>query len=300
MKNIDLNLLPVLEHLIATESVTKTAHMLQWSIPKVSRSLAKLREQYDDQILVRSGKTMRRTPWAHGIREPLKESLEGIEGLFTESTPVPISDLQRQFRVRCDDVYAGSLVSKLSRLLQQEAPAVQVEFLSEGTTSNDDLRKGLVDVEIGGRRAFPPEAVVQPLGDQRIVALLRKDHPALRKKPVRSMLFEYAHVVTRSQLEHERPLVRQLERARMKRSVRIIVASYYACAAALCKSDLVATMPEIMASHLQDLFDLKIVELPVKLEPIQASIAWHSKDRSDAAHKWFRTTLRNLIEPDLA
>ena len=60
----DMNLLVVLDALLAERSVTRAAQSLGLSQPAVSASLARLRIHFDDQILTRDGNTYRLTPLA--------------------------------------------------------------------------------------------------------------------------------------------------------------------------------------------------------------------------------------------
>ena len=55
MSRPDLNLLVTLDVLLSEESVTGAARRLRLTQSAVSRSLAKLRELFDDELFVRTG-----------------------------------------------------------------------------------------------------------------------------------------------------------------------------------------------------------------------------------------------------
>ena len=58
LNRVDLNLLVVFETLMETRSVTRTADKIGRTQSAVSHSLARLREQLDDPLLVRVGGKM--------------------------------------------------------------------------------------------------------------------------------------------------------------------------------------------------------------------------------------------------
>jgi DNA-binding transcriptional LysR family regulator len=70
LAGVDLNLLKALDALLQERSVTRAATRLSLTQPTVSAALARLRVLFDDELLVKTGRTMRPTPFAEtvGIR----------------------------------------------------------------------------------------------------------------------------------------------------------------------------------------------------------------------------------------
>jgi len=292
---MDLNLLPILERLIATQSVTTTALELDMSVPSVSRALAKLRVEYGDELLVRSGRTMCLTPRAESIYPGLNSILGGIHELKHPQHEIDICAVERRFNIRCDDVFAGVIAHQLTDRLAKSAPGLQIELVSETTSSDMDIREGAIDLEVGGRSGFPQETVVRKVGELPLVALMGREHPLSKKRLTIKRLFEYPHVLTRNQKNHERALLSALSAAGIQRQTSIVVASYYVAGVVVRQSDMVATMPRIMARHLSDTFGLTYASVPLPLPPIRASVAWHSRFRADPVHQWLRNELIELV-----
>lgn len=55
LRNVDLNLLVILDVLLTERHVSRAAVRLNMSQPAVSHALARLRELLDDQLLIREG-----------------------------------------------------------------------------------------------------------------------------------------------------------------------------------------------------------------------------------------------------
>ena len=75
LAKLDFNLLKVLDALLKDRSVSKAADRLNLSQPTVSHALKRLREQLNDQLLVRSARSMDPTPYAESLIDPLSKIL---------------------------------------------------------------------------------------------------------------------------------------------------------------------------------------------------------------------------------
>ena len=72
-QKLDLNLLLALDVLLAESSITRAAAKLNLSQSAASSALARLREYFDDPILVNTGRTMVPTELAISLRDPVRQ-----------------------------------------------------------------------------------------------------------------------------------------------------------------------------------------------------------------------------------
>ena len=77
-REIDLNLLMILDAMYDAGSTTLVAERLKVSQPTVSFSLGKLRDVFGDELFVRHGASMQPTPLAQSIREPVRRVIETV------------------------------------------------------------------------------------------------------------------------------------------------------------------------------------------------------------------------------
>ncbi len=82
LAQVDLNLLFILKHLLEEKHVSNTAVSLNMSQPSVSRSLQKLRNLFNDELLVRTAHGYELTPKAEVIKQDLNTVLTGLEKLM--------------------------------------------------------------------------------------------------------------------------------------------------------------------------------------------------------------------------
>src|SRR6476646_6803427 len=82
LEGVDLNLLPPLAALLEERQVTRAAKRSGLSQPAMSRTLARLRQLLDDQLLIRDASGYVLTPRAERIQRQLVGLLPQLEALF--------------------------------------------------------------------------------------------------------------------------------------------------------------------------------------------------------------------------
>ena len=79
LASLNLNALVALDALLTECNVTRAAKRVRITQPAMSQTLARLRELFDDPLLVRKGRGMVRTPRADAMVAPLSEALQAVE-----------------------------------------------------------------------------------------------------------------------------------------------------------------------------------------------------------------------------
>lgn len=149
LNGVDLNLLVVLDALLAERHVTRAALRLNKTQPAVSHALARLRALFDDPILVRRQGRLEPTPRAQDLAAPLRDALSMLGGLVEERVFRP-ETARRDFRLSMSDYAADVLLPGLVRRMVHAAPGATLALVSLG---RDDalsaLRAGDIDLAIG-------------------------------------------------------------------------------------------------------------------------------------------------------
>src|SRR6478609_524421 len=93
LRSVDLNLLPVFEAVYEERNLTAAADRLAMSQPAVSNAVARLRDVFKDELFVRHGRGVHRTPTAdavyaklHGALSTVRDSVNEPRGFDAKST----------------------------------------------------------------------------------------------------------------------------------------------------------------------------------------------------------------------
>ncbi|GAB3899072.1 hypothetical protein GCM10029964_084470 [Kibdelosporangium lantanae] len=175
--HVDLNLLVALDALLEENSVAAAADRLRLSAPAMSRTLARIRRATGDDILVRTGRTMTPTPRALALRDETRDLVNRARTVLTPVRTLDLDTLDRTFTLRCHDALVTAFAPALTTLIERDAPNVRVRFLAEPAGDVTDLARGHTDLEIGATRPARPEIAAEVVGDDRMVVVVRADHP---------------------------------------------------------------------------------------------------------------------------
>ena len=135
LSRVDLNLLVVLETILSEGGVSRAAAKLNLTQPTISHALARLREQFDDPLFVRHGRTLAPTPLARSLREPLAAALHSLGGVLAAGRRFDPAQTAATFTVAMRDpmelVVLPALARQLAAAPQVELRAVQVRRRSD-------------------------------------------------------------------------------------------------------------------------------------------------------------------------
>ncbi len=288
IRQSDLGLLLALDALLAERNVTRAAERMNISQPAMSAQLARLRDLFDDPLLVSSGRHMMPTARALEIREPLHEALEKLSQLVIEQKPFDPSKSKRLFRIIAPDYLHSVVTLPLVRAAQTVAPGIQLALLPFDLTTAWSMMESLeADLLIAWKEVTPPEARAKRIFDERLCCVQRKDHPRGRKKLTIDAFSKLKYFVIspeggalRGNIDDE------LEKHGRSRHVVASVPSFLAAPSLIAQTDLVTLMPYRLAKLMQD--DVDIFEIPLPSTTYEVLASWHSRLHNDAGHQWLR------------
>lgn len=295
LAGVDLNLLGVLDALLAERHVTRAALRINKTQPAVSHALARLRVLFDDPILVRSGGRLEPTARALELAVPLREALSVMATLMDETAFDPMTsdrDIRLSMSDYAADVFLPSLVGRLSR----QAPRMALRLVSLGRDAAlSAIRSGEIDLAVGVYPGAGPNAEglrFAPLFEDRFACLVDE-----ASGPAPQTLDDYLsrrHVAVAASPHDIGEVAAAL--AALGRSRRVAVTlPHWSVAPALVKgTDLVLTAAR-RSLLAQRSAGLTIAEPPFALAAIPLVQAWHVRRDFDPAHRWLRSEIQACV-----
>ena len=150
LKNVDFNLLKVLDVLITERNVTRSGELLGRSQPAISNALRRLRVLLNDDLLVRGVNGMLLTPRAEALRQPLREALASLERSIFEGADFDPAVATSVYRLSMPDRLTLAVVPPLLDRLQRLAPNMALQVLTADRQQALDLiDKDQIDLALG-------------------------------------------------------------------------------------------------------------------------------------------------------
>ncbi|VVE33561.1 LysR family transcriptional regulator [Pandoraea iniqua] len=292
----DLNLLHALDILLEEGSVVGAARRMHLSPPAMSRTLSRIRETLGDPVFVQAGRKLVPTPRALALREQVRLAVEQATQVLSPSAEVDLKTLERRFNVRANDIFVGMHSGRLLEAMSSEMPRAMLRFAPEEDDIDDEaLRSGRIDLFISASRQLGPEIRVQSLFTTRFVGIARDDHPIFDEDITPERITRWGHIGVSRRGKFAGPIDTALDGLGLRRHVALVVSTPFTALFALQDSDLLLALPSDLAqSAISAGMRIRAFDLPVPLETVVLTQAWHPRFQADPAHQWLRRTIREL------
>jgi LysR family nod box-dependent transcriptional activator len=286
---MDLNLLKAFDALMQERNVTRAAERLGVTQPSASAALARLRLLFGDELLVKSGRAMRATPFAERIAERIHTMLLEVEDIVTSHEDFDPHQDEQTFRVMVTDYTALILMGPVTRTLAAEAPHVRLELVTHGMSDHAErLHSGEVDL------AVVPDRLSRHSGLPR--AELFTDEFALagwRGNPrvTDSMtIADFAEAPYLSFSVGSEPSMVDSLLTELGHDTRadVRVESFVTGPLLLRGTGLVTFVQRRLADLLAEAAELRVVRSPFAIPPLLETLTWHPRSTTDPGHRWLR------------
>ena len=293
---IDLNLLPVLDALMRTQSVTRAAQTLGLSQSAMSAALGRLRAAFDDPLFVRGARQMLPTPRARRLVVPVREVLERIRRDVLADVGFEPTLAEREFSLCLTDLGGLLFLPRLLAVLGQRAPRITLRTHQMPVTELEAaLESGAVDLAIGNYPDLPGSVYQQRLYERSYVCIVRADHPRVGARLNLKQYLALEHAVVRSPVRVHAAVDQALARGGLQRLVVVSVPHYLVIPHVIEKSDLVATVPREAAEVFSLYANIRALELPVRIPRVTLRQHWHRRYHHDADNRWLRGQVTELF-----
>jgi len=290
----DLNLLVVLDVVLAEQSVVRAARKLKLSPSAMSRALARLRQTTGDPLLVQAGRKLVPSPRALELRDRVARLVQEANEVLQPGERLDLRQLERTFTLRTSEGFVENFGPALLARVAQEAPGVTLRFLPKIGKDSTLLRDGTVDLETGViDDETGPELRAKTLFEDHLVGVVRAGHALARGKVTPARYAACGHIAVSRRLLERGPIDVALQALGLQRRIAVVVGGFATAIAVARRSELLATVPFRHSGALLD--GVLTFPLPVELPTIKVSLLWHPRLDGDAAHRWLRNCVHAAI-----
>jgi LysR family nod box-dependent transcriptional activator len=265
--------------------------------PAVSGALARLRQQFDDPILVRNGRIFELTEKAEAIAPMVEDAMIEITRVLDLSPTFDPETSTRTFFISASDYVLAQMTGVLLDLLADQAPGIHVEFdslpVDAVVSPNDLLRRDVIIVGTG--RGVPGKK--QSLFSDRFVCVVDANNPRINEgKLTIDDLQEMRHVRSNFGESIHTHVDDMFTSAGLVPRVAVSVQGFLPVPFVVSGTGFVGYVPERLALAYQDHLGLAIVETPLSPPTLVEAAHWHPSKTNDPAIKWLVALLRRAAE----
>ncbi len=292
---LNLNLLPVLDALLAERSVSRAGARLGLSQPAVSNALAQLRALLGDPLLVRRANGMVPTERALALAQPVRAAMLAVEQSLAPAPAFDPAAARRQFVIVANDFVAFALLPRLLARLQRQAPGVRLHLRAfQEHVIPPDLERGEADLLFSFSQTLPPAHQAADLFQDRLVFVARQGHPQVRGRITLAAYTKLAHVIVSHQPNARGVVDDALAAQGRSRQVALRLSHFLLVPHVLAATDYVAALSELVARPLARSLRLQIQKLPLAVPPGTVRMVWHERTSRSPAHVWLRSMVQEI------
>ncbi len=297
LSRVDLNLFVVFDAIYTEGSISRAAELLHLTQPAVSHALGRLRDTFDDELFVRTGRGVNPTPMARNMIEAVRQALQVLQGVVQEGHRFQPATAVRTFRLSLRDIFEVMLLPRLSAVLDRISPGIDLQCQNVPRQEMlNELAAGRLDLAAEILVNVQENVCYRKLSLQdRLVCVTRLDNAFSRDRLTLKRYLALKHVLVSSRTKG--PGLEDVELARRghRRRIGFRTQHYYSAALVVSQTDMVLTVPRSFAKTLQLNVPLRIVELPFVLQSSELFLYWHRSVDRDPANQWLRQQIFELV-----
>ncbi|MGY4857329.1 LysR family transcriptional regulator [Cryobacterium sp. AP23] len=291
LSRLDLNLLLALDALLTDRSVTRAADRLGVSQPAMSASLARIRRQFEDPILIRRGNGFDVSPLAARLAPHAAIALDAARRVFESQADWSPAESTREFSFYSSDFGMRTIGPVVSRLVEESAPGVRLRLslLSPAIVDEAKMRLRTIDGMI------LPHGFLEGLSHTDLwhddwVVLADEANEVIAEGMALDALRECRWVYSYQSKQAFTLATRQLQNLGIEPDVAAVVESFLAIPDFLIGTRRIALVQRRVAERAIRSGGLRMVKAPFEPSPVLTALWWHPLFDADPEHRWIRET----------
>jgi len=307
ISRVDLNLLVYLDVLLTECSVSRAANRLGITQPAMSNGLRRLRDLFDDPLLVRTSVGMQPTERALELRPLLRDALMMLEKSIQPQSEFDAPASNRVFRIMASDYGEATLLPLLLQRLGEQSPGVALDIMTPSDVSFEDLEQGKVDMAINRFDTMPGSFHQTTVWHDNFSCVLHRDNPLAGNFSLEGYLAAQHVWVSKTgmgrgvgvnpaesmRLGRVDEALAELER---QRKICVFTRHYQTAVGLARDRNLVATIPTLLAATLVDEAELRIFKVPFPIPPFELKMIWSPLLHHNPGHRWLRRLVQACAE----
>jgi DNA-binding transcriptional LysR family regulator len=301
-KGFDLNLLVALDHLLTERSVTRAAERLFRNQSTISAVLARLREHFQDELLVLVGREM--VPTARGVElaAKVRDLLLQIDATILTAPEFDPASTERSVKIFASDYLMIAGLADALRSIQEKAPKLKFTVMQPSQFQRDTdspaslLERGEIDLLAMPQNYMSAGHPSLPLFTETFCCLVSRDNSSVGESITIEDFLQMHHVTVgfgaNAAPSYETWFNREF--GETLRTVDIVAGSFTTMPFFIFGTNRIALAHRRLAHAFMDILPLRIVEAPFTIPPLTEAIQWHQYTSTDRALMWVRDQIVTL------
>ncbi|MDD0838875.1 LysR family transcriptional regulator [Curvibacter sp. HBC61] len=288
---LDLNLLVALNAMLSTCSISRAAERLHMSQSAMSNALARLREYFDDELLVQVGRQMELTPRAEVLKEAVRDVLMRVDTTITAQPEFDPARSEREFRIFVSDYSLSTLMPQLMVLAHAQAPRVRFHLMPQVEQPQRALEQGQADLLVIPKEFCSPDHPTDTVFQDEFVCAVCNQGRFRDRELTPDSYLAAGHVIMQPPAGGQSLESAFMLRHGIARRVEVSTFSFMTAPHLVVGTDRIATMHRRLAQQASRHLPIRLLKPPMPIPPMVQVMQWHKHRSKDPGLLWLRQTL---------
>lgn len=290
-KNLDLNLLAALDTLIRVRNVSRAAEEMFITQSAMSNALGRLRDYFDDPLLIQVGRAMELSPLAASLELPLRDIIVRIETAVVSTPSFDPASSHRAINLIVSDYSLHTLIPHFLRKVTERAPGLHLDFRPQQNFPHLLLERGEADLLIAPSVFCSTNHPSELLLEDQICCLVADPGPFAARPLSYEDFLTAGHAIMLPPNGGESFAARVCRELDIEIRVEVTTYSFSSLVSLVEGTSRIALVQRSLAERMSRLGGVKIQKPPVPMPALGQSVQWHSYRTRDPALVWLRTQL---------
>lgn len=295
---LDLNLLVALDALLSEKSITRAGHRLNLSQSATSGVLARLRDYFQDDLLVQVGRNLVLTPLAVSLAEPVRDVLLQIQQTIETKPEFDPATATREFRIFASDFVSTLLLGELGRRISAEAPGISIDISPTTSTPAEQLERGEVELVILPRKYMSESQPCEHLFEETYTCIVWTGNTLVGDTLTLEQYMALGHVSSRFGASVTSFEERFLKDNGYERRIEISTTNFTSLPHFVIGTNRIATMHTRLARMLACYYPIRLVAPPIAFPKLEMCMQWNRFLERDPPHLWLRKMLLEIADAE--
>jgi len=295
VRQLNLNLLFTLDAVLRHRNLTHAAADLNVTQGAVSQSLARLRDFFDDPLLVKIGNSMKPTTLGEELQGRVAEVLSLIDKTVLVHEGFEPASATGMVNICLTDLGEFAVLPALLDAFGRTAPHLKLRTMNMPDEHLlEAMSAGRIDLAIAGPMVDIGELKQQKIFENELVVLVHRDCPLPDVISAEDYV-SLPHVVLDSPLVKRFYLDSTLANLGLRREIRVWTANALVQPFLLAQQpQLIATVTRLFAQRITATTDLKVLRFGFEIPKIPVYQYWHRRYDRHGMTMWLRSLVQRI------
>jgi DNA-binding transcriptional LysR family regulator len=293
LDGLDLNLLVALDALLKERNTTRASEKLHLTQSAMSNALSRLREYFNDELLVQVGRKLELTPRAESLQEAVHDVLMRVR---TSIASVPTFDpvrSDRLFKIAISEFTTSVLMPSVLQLAWRQAKGVAFELLYQTTEPERMLVRGETDLLLIPDNYLTSDHPSEILFEESYVCVVWNENTIIGDTISFDEYVAASHIAVQYGDDHVPAFEGWfLKRFGVVRKIQVITPNLLAPADLVVGTDRIATMHRRAAARAAKTLPIRILASPIEIPNLKLAMQWNQYRAGDPGLQWLRDLMR--------